>query len=511
RLNSDIKWDGTVNGEVVEDGQYYFEIATTIDYPGKDAQKVQVPVYVDTTPPTVEATLDGSTLSVETDDAVSGVLYYQVSIDGEFLDELYDPETTEVDLGDVLSDESEVAVQAVDYAGNSAVSGVGDEEGPVIEVQTAGTFEIFSESEVYVLGLATDKTGVASVTVEGQEAELSYVDGGQYVFEADVEFEDGAHPIEIIATDKNGNETKLSNSRTIFVDTTAPELDVNAPTYVEHGTSKVEIESNISDNAEELRLKINDSEAYYNKMPGYEMIPFKDTVKSEVSLEPGENVFTLELEDLAGNVTTEEVTVYRAHEGEERVSRISGSDRFKTAVEVSQKGWDESDVVVLSRWDEYADALAGVPLAKQHDAPLLLTQTDKFTQATKDEIKRLGAKTVYVLGGEKAVGKKVVAELKDMGVTVERISGSNRTETAALIADEVTGGTSSEAILVNGYNFPDALAVASYAANEGLPILLTQEKKLSKATEKAMYDLDTTKTLVVGGTKAVSNDVANKV
>ena len=56
---------------------------------------------------------------------------------------------------------------------------------------------------------------------------------------------------------------------------------------------------------------------------------------------------------------------------ENRVDRIGGRNRFGTAVAISQEGWETSDYVVLARGDEFADALAGVPLAYSLDAPIL--------------------------------------------------------------------------------------------------------------------------------------------
>lgn len=188
------------------------------------------------------------------------------------------------------------------------------------------------------------------------------------------------------------------------------------------------------------------------------------------------------------------------------VKRISGSSRYKTAAKVSQTGWDRSNTVVLARGDEYADALAGVPLAAKHDAPLLLSQSNKLTKVTKDEINRLNAKTVYILGGESALDKTVENELKKLGVTVKRISGSTRIETATAIAKEIGG---KKAVIVNGYNFPDALSVAGYAGQLGMPILLTQSERLPAKTEQALANYS--ETIVVGGKGAVSKEVLNKL
>ena len=55
------------------------------------------------------------------------------------------------------------------------------------------------------------------------------------------------------------------------------------------------------------------------------------------------------------------------------IPRIYGGDRYETAVKVSRVGWDQGSTVILTRGDDFADALAGTPLAYAKDAPILLT------------------------------------------------------------------------------------------------------------------------------------------
>src|SRR5699024_1074819 len=94
------------------------------------------------------------------------------------------------------------------------------------------------------------------------------------------------------------------------------------------------------------------------------------------------------------------------------VDRIHGNNRMLTAIEVSKKGWNAANTVVLSRFDNFADALAGVPLAHKLDAPILLTTSSKLNADTLKEIQRLGAKNVVILGGTEAISKSVESELK---------------------------------------------------------------------------------------------------
>lgn len=50
-----------------------------------------------------------------------------------------------------------------------------------------------------------------------------------------------------------------------------------------------------------------------------------------------------------------------------------------------------------------------------------------------DEIKRLGAEKVVVIGGENTISEKVFNELKDSTGEVIRLSGSDRYETSRKI------------------------------------------------------------------------------
>lgn len=187
--------------------------------------------------------------------------------------------------------------------------------------------------------------------------------------------------------------------------------------------------------------------------------------------------------------------------------RISGVDRYETAVKISKAGWDKSDTVVLATGSNFPDALAGGPLAYQNDAPILLTKKDALHMATREEIERLEAEEVIILGGTGVISADVVEEIVNMGITVRRIVGKDRYETAALIASELDN--KEDAILAYGKNFPDALAIAPYAARNNIPILLTDTDQLHPATESVLEDREST--IIVGGEKIISPSIKNQV
>jgi len=189
--------------------------------------------------------------------------------------------------------------------------------------------------------------------------------------------------------------------------------------------------------------------------------------------------------------------------------RLSGSTRFETAAAISQEGWlNGADTVVLARGYDFPDALAGTTLAYQLNAPMLLTHDTFLTETTKNEINRLKAKKVILLGSSDAISPAVEGALIGMGLQVSRIGGADRFDTAAQIAVNMPkkGDT---AIVAFGYNFPDALTIAPYAAKMGYPIFLTRTNELPEASKNALKNYE--HTIVVGSGDVISDDIMKQL
>ena len=192
--------------------------------------------------------------------------------------------------------------------------------------------------------------------------------------------------------------------------------------------------------------------------------------------------------------------------------RYAGNTRYETAVEISKKNWYESYNVVLARGDDFPDALAGAVLANSAlvQGPLLLTKPNELDPLVLNELKRLNTNTVFILGGTSAVSDEVVKKLRANGMQVQRIQGQNRYETAANIAATAVEN-SDKAFLASGNDFADALSISSYAAANGIPLLLTAPNKLPDATGKALKQLGVTEVTLIGGEKAISAAVQQEL
>ena len=196
------------------------------------------------------------------------------------------------------------------------------------------------------------------------------------------------------------------------------------------------------------------------------------------------------------------------------VERAAGADRVATSVALADRAFpDGAARVVLGRSDAYADALAAAPLAATLDAPVVLNPSSTLHAGVAALIDRLGATEAVLVGGTGALGPAVADALRAKGVTVRRIAGANRFDTARLVASEI-GGT--DAYLVEGVNastdrgWPDAVAVSGLAALQKRPILLTTSTMLPAETSAAMQHLGTRTVTIVGGTRAVSDAVASQ-
>lgn len=205
-----------------------------------------------------------------------------------------------------------------------------------------------------------------------------------------------------------------------------------------------------------------------------------------------------------------------------QMTRLAGDDRVKTSVALSRERFADGELpwfdfsggdgtVVVASGYNFPDALAGSTLAGAVGGPLLLSHKDYLDQAVKDEIERLGARRVFLLGSTGALAAKVESDAADVpGVeTVTRVAGTDRIKTAAAIAAQADTeyGVARLAFVVNGYAFPDALAASPMAAFNVAPILLTHGTYLDDATAQTIDDLGITDVVILGSTSAVSKAV----
>ena len=159
----------------------------------------------------------------------------------------------------------------------------------------------------------------------------------------------------------------------------------------------------------------------------------------------------------------------------QQTTRISGKDRITTSVEISKSAYTTSENVVLASGFNFADALSAGQLASALDAPLLLSSQDKLDSQTKNEIERLKAKKVFVVGGDNAISKTGIdTTLKSEKIYVTRLEGQDRYSTSQKVMEKTKEIINPEYLLIaSGKNFPDALAATGFFVNHKSVMVLS--------------------------------------
>jgi hypothetical protein len=199
--------------------------------------------------------------------------------------------------------------------------------------------------------------------------------------------------------------------------------------------------------------------------------------------------------------------VWQPPTGRTSVAREWGEDRIGTAIATSRYNFADhgaagplaqAGAVVLSRSDQYADALAGSSLAVRKNAPLLITPPNALDPAVRAEIGRVLAPggTVYVLGGTAALSPAVSSALTKLNYHVVRLAGPDRFATALTI-DGAIDQNPKTVVIATGANFKDALA----AGATGEPLVLTDGASMPAASAAYLNRLDPNAThlVTVGG------------
>jgi subtilisin family serine protease len=232
-----------------------------------------------------------------------------------------------------------------------------------------------------------------------------------------------------------------------------------------------------------------------------------DRAVARTTIPAKRHTLTYWAEDMVGNVSQPVTVQFTLTRGTVSSQSVAGRDRYVTAVEASRRAFPGgAATVVLATGRNWPDAVAGSALAGVVDGPLLLTDQAAAPSVVLNEIRRLGATSVIVLGGERSVSSQVVSSLRGIvgagGVT--RIAGADRYQTAALIAAEVIARHPSydgKAFVASGANYPDALAAAPIATHRGWPVLLADPRGDVSVPDEV------TSVVVLGGEASVSSGV----
>lgn len=207
-----------------------------------------------------------------------------------------------------------------------------------------------------------------------------------------------------------------------------------------------------------------------------------------------------------GTASVQAATVKRADGG--------NGGRIGTANKVATDLFGKSTNVILVNGFGYADAVSATPLAKQLNAPILLTGGKTLESEVASTINSLGASKIYIVGGTGVVSPTIENTLKGK-YQVERVAGvtdTTRMGTNAEVAKKVLSMSNQKTgVLVNGQDgYADALSVASIAAQKGYPVLFASTREVAPVV-KTVINSNGLGVLAVGGDGVLPSSVVASV
>ncbi|MDY6065915.1 MAG: cell wall-binding repeat-containing protein [Finegoldia sp.] len=200
---------------------------------------------------------------------------------------------------------------------------------------------------------------------------------------------------------------------------------------------------------------------------------------------------------------------------ESDLTRFDGKNRYAVAADVLENFYKNPDKVILASGLDFPDSVSGSMLSLGK-YPILYTGSDSLDTSTKDALKKADPSEVVIVGGEKAISKKVESSIKnDLGIKVTRIAGSNRYDTNVNIAKTAypSSKRGENLIIASGEDFADAISSTSLSEKYKAPIILVGGDKLSANSEAYIKELgkNFSNVFIVGGPVAVSNKLEDNL
>lgn len=192
------------------------------------------------------------------------------------------------------------------------------------------------------------------------------------------------------------------------------------------------------------------------------------------------------------------------------VDRISGVDRYETARRVVASGWQSTAKVFIAAGAAFPDALSATSVAAAQGVPVLLVdgQVGQIPQITIELLRQLGVTTVVLAGGPQALSAGIEAQLKSLGISVQRVGGEDRYATSLGLAQQAYPGSTPRIFMASGAIFPDALAGSVLSAGLNAPMILQPDGCMTSPAKDYANSHRATRITLLGGPNALSDAVA---
>ena len=190
----------------------------------------------------------------------------------------------------------------------------------------------------------------------------------------------------------------------------------------------------------------------------------------------------------------------------EKVTRISGSNRYETSTLISSKSINNN--LVIASGDNFPDALSSSILTNNSD--LVLTAKNDISPYLNKLLSKFSGEDIKLIGGKSTISDSVLSKITNSAKTsnITRIFGSNRYETSTKVASNISHDNT---IIASGESFPDALSASTLSQKINAPILLVSKNIIDDSVISYIRNYNIEKAIIIGGSSTISDNTLNNI
>ena len=185
--------------------------------------------------------------------------------------------------------------------------------------------------------------------------------------------------------------------------------------------------------------------------------------------------------------------------------RYAGDNRFETNAKVLEAAKVKSGEIIICDGLSFEGAL----IASATGKPVMLVMGDALRPSQKAILGKMTNLSITIVGNSKMVSSKMEAELKKITKNVTRVDGKDAEALSINVAKKYFKNPK-EIVLATSKDFPDGLCGGPLAIVDKGPLFLVNPDNYA-ATKKHCSTLAINRVTVLGGTGALSDEVAKKI
>lgn len=195
------------------------------------------------------------------------------------------------------------------------------------------------------------------------------------------------------------------------------------------------------------------------------------------------------------------------------VQRWYGPSRYETSAIASRHGIPgQRDTVMLASGIDLTLALSAVPAAAHVAAPVLLTAPNRLLSTTAEELRRLGAERIVLLGGPEIISDEVSSTLTHEGFTVERVSGVDTVAANLGLHSSLAAEDAIDTVFVVPSDDTSAVLAASLTARDGMGrVLLFGTEGITGTHLETLGQIRPRRVILVAEESLVGDDTAREL